>query len=191
MRNAVLSLLAVLGLLLAGCTGTGSAGAGTTPPAENAGGPVTVAVADPSAVDIPKIGAHSSLVPLGVNADGTVQVPPVETPQQAGWYHEGPPPGDVGPAVILGHVDGKGQKGVFYRLHELKPGDEVTVSRVDGSVARFSVTRVDQVDKDQFPTEAVYGDTSDPELRLITCGGSFDHAAHSYRDNIIVYAKLS
>ncbi|WP_236796255.1 class F sortase [Amycolatopsis sp. GM8] len=145
---------------------------------------------EPSIVDIPKIGAHSTLVPLGLNPDNTIEVPPVSQPLQAGWYRNGPVPGQVGPAVILGHVDGNQQKGIFYRLKELRPGDEVTVTRKDGSAVRFAVTKVDQIDKDAFPTDAVYGDTTGPELRLITCGGSFDHAAHSYRDNIIVYAVL-
>jgi sortase (surface protein transpeptidase) len=145
---------------------------------------------EPVSVDIPKIGAHSSLVPLGLNPDNTVQVPPVSTPMQAGWYSYGPTPGETGPAVILGHVDGMKQAGIFYRLRELASGDRVSVSRRDGSTARFVVTRVDRVSKDAFPTDAVYGNTAGPELRLITCGGDFDHTAHSYRDNVIVYAGL-
>jgi Sortase domain len=145
---------------------------------------------EPAALDIPKIGAHSSLVPLGLNPDNTVQVPPVSTPMQAGWYSYGPAPGEPGPAVILGHVDGNRQPGIFYRLSELRPGDVVTVSRKDSTEARFVVRKVEEIGKDRFPTDAVYGDTADPELRLITCGGSFDRAAHSYRDNIIVYAAL-
>lgn len=145
---------------------------------------------EPASVDVPKIGAFSTLIPLGLNADGTVQVPPVNQPKQAGWYQLGPTPGEIGPAVILGHVDGNKQEGIFWRLKELAPGDQISVARRDGTTAHFVVTKVDQIDKDVFPTEAVYGDTADPELRLITCGGSFDHAAHSYRDNIIVYASL-
>ncbi|QWF79377.1 class F sortase [Amycolatopsis sp. CA-230715] len=145
---------------------------------------------EPAAIDIPKLGAHSSLIPLGLNADDTIEVPPVSQPMQAGWYRYGPTPGETGPAVVLGHVDGNKLPGIFFRLKELKPGDAVTVSRKDGSTARFVVREVDQVPKDTFPTDAVYGDTAAPELRLITCGGSFDHAAHSYRDNIIVYATL-
>lgn len=181
--------LAVLLGLLAGCAGTPQQG--TEPPAA----PVTSSAqpapaAEPEAVDIPRIGAHSTLVPLGLNPDQTIEVPPVTQPLQAGWYRFGPSPGEVGPAVILGHVDGNKQKGIFYRLRELAPGDEVTVSRKDGSAVRFAVSRIEQIDKDTFPSDAVYGDTAGPELRLITCGGSFDHAAHSYRDNIIVFAVL-
>ncbi|MGW5740529.1 class F sortase [Amycolatopsis sp. NPDC003861] len=139
---------------------------------------------------IPRIGAQSTLVPLGLNPDGTLEVPPVSRPMQAGWYALGPTPGENGPAVIVGHVDGNRQKGVFYRLRELVPGDPVLVARKDGTTLTFVVSRVDKVDKDEFPSDAVYGDTPDPQLRLITCGGSFDRTVHSYRDNIIAYAKL-
>ncbi|GHE78037.1 hypothetical protein GCM10017786_04530 [Amycolatopsis deserti] len=182
---AVRVFVALLGLLLLGGCAAQQAPVQPAPPPPSAAAPV-----EPEALDIPRIGARSTLVPLGLNADGTIEVPPVTQPMQAGWYRNGPTPGEVGPAVILGHVDGGGQKGIFHRLRELAPGDEVSVSRKDGSVLRFVVTRVEQIDKDSFPTEAVYGDTSGPELRLITCGGSFDRAAHSYRDNIIVFAVL-
>jgi LPXTG-site transpeptidase (sortase) family protein len=144
----------------------------------------------PTEVTIPKIGAKSSLIPLGLNADETIQVPPVERPMQAGWYEKAPTPGEVGPAVILGHVDGHKKPGIFFRLKELAAGDEVLVSRQDGSTARFRVTRVERVSKKDFPTDLVYGDTEGPELRLITCGGVFDHSAKSYKDNIIVFASL-
>ncbi|WP_241832795.1 class F sortase [Amycolatopsis sp. CB00013] len=112
------------------------------------------------------------------------------TPMQAGWYEPGPAPGQTGPAVIVGHVDGASQPGIFYRLHELAPGDRVTVERADGSVVTFVVRRTIHAPKDRFPTKEVYGRTAGPELRLITCGGSFDRAARSYRDNVIVFAQL-
>ncbi|MCA1709544.1 MAG: class F sortase, partial [Actinobacteria bacterium] len=139
---------------------------------------------------IPSIAADSSLIPLGLKGDGTVQVPPVETPMQAGWYRLGPTPGERGAAVILGHVDGHDRSGIFYRLRELRPGDVVDVHRVDGTVARFFVTLIQQVDKKKFPSQSVYGTTDRAELRLVTCGGTFDRSAHSYRDNIIVYASF-
>jgi sortase (surface protein transpeptidase) len=144
----------------------------------------------PVSVDVPSIDAHSSLVPLGLNADKTVQVPPVDQPLQAGWYSYGPTPGQVGPAVVLGHIDGNHQKGIFWRLHEVKKGDQIVVGRQDGSKATFTVSKVDQIAKQSFPTEAVYGNTTAPEIRLITCGGAFDASAHSYLDNIIVYGSL-
>ncbi|WP_028850561.1 class F sortase [Thermocrispum municipale] len=144
----------------------------------------------PVSVSIPRIGARSSLEPVGLNADGTVEVPPVTEPMQAAWYRHSPTPGEVGPSVLLGHVDGGGRPGIFFRLRELKRGDEVIVERQDGSTATFVVQRVQQVRKDEFPTDEVYGDTEAPEIRLITCGGVFDHRVDSYRDNIIVYGTL-
>ncbi len=149
-----------------------------------------MAKSEPVSLDIPAIGAHSSLVPLGLNADNTVQVPPVTTPLQAGWYSYAPTPGEVGPAVVLGHVDGNHQKGIFFRLKELKPGDKVSIARKDGTTAVFEVTKVDDVPKAEFEKAGVYDDTPDAQLRLITCGGVFDHAAHNYLDNIVVFAHL-
>jgi len=149
-----------------------------------------MAKSEPVSLDIPAIGAHSSLVPLGLNADNTVQVPPVTTPLQAGWYSYAPTPGEVGPAVVLGHVDGNHQKGIFFRLKELKGGDKVSIARKDGTTAVFEVTKVDDVPKAEFEKAGVYDDTPDPQLRLITCGGVFDHSAHNYLDNIIVFAHL-
>jgi sortase (surface protein transpeptidase) len=145
---------------------------------------------EPTEIRIPKIGAVSSLVPLGLNPDETVEVPPIEKPMQAGWYRHARTPGEAGPAVVLGHVDGNKEPGIFFRLKELVVGDEIVVSRKDGTTAKFLVHGKEQIAKDSFPTEAVYGDTDVPELRLITCGGSFDAAARSYRDNVIVYATL-
>jgi sortase (surface protein transpeptidase) len=142
----------------------------------------------PAEVDIPRIGATSSLVELGLNDDQTVEVPPVGTPQQAGWFTGAPMPGEPGPAVILGHVNGGGRPGIFARLHELTAGDEIRIRRTDNTTVRFTVTRVGRVPKANFPTDEGYDNTPGPELRLITCGDSFDRTAHSYRDNMIVYA---
>jgi LPXTG-site transpeptidase (sortase) family protein len=142
-------------------------------------------------LSVPKIDAESSLVPLGLNGDGSVQVPPVSQPKQAGWYDKSPTPGQLGPSVILGHVDGNGQEGIFYRLKKMAVGDEIAIKRADGTTVRFTVTKVDEVSKKHFPTEAVYGNTKTPQLRLITCGGSFNPSAQSYVDNIIVYAQMT
>ncbi|GHF33661.1 LPXTG-site transpeptidase (sortase) family protein [Amycolatopsis bartoniae] len=177
-------LLALLAALLLGGCGADAAAPAPTVSAQPA---QTL----PTWVDLPSIGARSSLVPLGLNADRTVEVPPVDQPLQAGWYRYSPAPGDVGPAVILGHIDGNHQQGIFWRLHDVKPGDRVQVGRADGSTLTFEVTKVDQVAKSEFPTDAVYGDTADPQLRLITCGGAYDAAHHNYLDNVIVYAKLA
>ncbi|KOV80319.1 class F sortase [Nocardia sp. NRRL S-836] len=179
-------------VLLTGCGQAPDVVPPTAPPPATATSEVDRAMppSEPTEVRIPKIGVRSSLVPLGLNPDETVEVPPVEQPMQAGWYELARTPGEAGPAVLLGHVDGNRQPGVFFRLRELAAGDEVEVSRKDGTTARFRVRGTEQIAKHSFPTEAVYGDTTGPELRLITCGGSFDQAARSYRDNIIVYATL-
>ena len=164
---------------------TTSAGQQAPPPADNSGRPAL-----PVRVDVDAINAHSSLVQLGLNADKTVEVPPVSQPLQAGWYKFGVRPGEVGKAVILGHVDGGGQLGVFNKLDQLKAGN-AKVTEAGGQVLNFVVRQVQQVPKAQFPTQAVYGPSSQRELRLITCGGAFDKASGNYVDNIIVSAVLA
>ena len=150
-----------------------------------------LAAAAPVGLRIDSINASSTLVPLGLNANRTVAVPPVATPMQASWYRLGPAPGAPGPAVILGHVNGDGKEGIFARLNEVKPGDQVKVTRADGKTAVFTVTKLQQVAKNAFPTTAVYGDTAAAELRLVTCGGDFDQSKHSYADSIIAFATLT
>ncbi len=142
-------------------------------------------------MDIPSIGVTSDLLRLGLNGDGSVQVPPLADDDRAGWYENGPAPGAVGPAVLLGHVDSaEFGPGVFYDLGALEPGAEVLVTRADGTVAVFAVDRVERHPKDDFPTIEVYGNTEDAQLRLITCGGDFDSAVNSYEDNVIAFATL-
>ena len=142
----------------------------------------------PVRVEIPAIGADSTLLDLGLQADGTLEVPP--DAGTVGWFTGGPTPGELGPAVIVGHVDWAGTQGVFYDLRDLLPGNEITVTRADGTVAVFEVRTNEQFAKDEFPTGAVYGNIDHSGLRLITCGGSFDPAARSYLDNIVVFADL-
>jgi len=146
-------------------------------------------VADPVSLSVPAIGVTSDLLRLGLNDDGSVEVPPLGPDDHAGWYEPGPAPGATGPALILGHVDSAAAgPGVFFELGAVQPGDEVEVGRADGTVAVFAVDRVERHPKDDFPTIEVYGNTPDAQLRLITCGGAFDSAARSYEDNIIVFA---
>jgi sortase (surface protein transpeptidase) len=140
----------------------------------------------PVSVAVPAIGVRSSLTDLQLTGNGELEVP--LDPQQAGWWASGAIPGQPGPAVIAGHVDSYRGPGVFFRLRELKPGDTVQVGLSSGGHATFQVVSVDRYAKDHFPTRDVYGPTPAPELRLVTCGGSFDRAARSYRDNIVVYA---
>jgi len=187
-RLAVAALLLGLVTLLTGCAG-GLTVAGA--PAAELAGADALARSVPAEISIPRIEATSSLVELGLNPDETVEVPPVDQPMQAGWYGLGVTPGEQGSAVILGHVDGGGQAGIFHRLKDVQAGDEVLVRRDDGRTAVFTVSRTQQVPKAEFPTEAVYGPSDGPELRVITCGGSFDADRRSYRDNVIVYATLT
>jgi sortase (surface protein transpeptidase) len=124
---------------------------------------------------------------LGLRTDGSMQVPVGGFP--AGWYTGGPTPGELGPAVIAGHVDMRGPA-VFYALHNVAPGDRVTITRADGSRPVFRVTAVAQFPKDHFPTTLVYGNIDHAGLRLITCGGSFNSTSGHYEDNLVVFADF-
>jgi sortase (surface protein transpeptidase) len=139
----------------------------------------------PTRLRVPRIGVDSSLVKLGLDKTGRLEPP--EEYGEAGWYGDGPSPGDAGPAVLAGHVDSKAGPAVFYRLHELRVGDRIEVRRGKDTVT-FTVTGVNRHPKDRFPTAAVYGPTPGPELRLVTCGGVFDRLRNSYRDNVVVFA---
>jgi len=143
-------------------------------------------VAAPVSLTIPLIGVTTKLIKLGLTSDGSLQVP--ATTSVAGWYTGSPRPGAIGSAVIVGHIDSVSAPGVFFRLSELRKGDQVYVRRADGTLVKFLVISVQQYLKDQFPTQAVYGPTPDAELRLITCGGAFDSATGHYLSNIVVYA---
>jgi len=144
-------------------------------------------VASPVSLTIPLIGVKTNLITLGLAQGGAMQVPSSTT--VAGWYTGSPRPGSVGSAIIVGHIDSETGPGVFYRLSELRSGDDVFVKRADGTTAEFRVTSIQTYLKDQFPTEQVYGPTPDAELRLITCGGAFDSATRHYLSNIVVYAS--
>jgi sortase (surface protein transpeptidase) len=154
--------------------------------------PLTVppaARAVPTSLDIPAIGVHTDLVKLHLGA-GRELLPPSDF-GTAGWYAEGTAPGQPGPAVLAGHVDSVAGPAVFYRLAELRPGDAVLVHRAGGSTLRYVVSGRVQYPKSAFPTALVYAPVPDTELRLITCGGTFDRAVRSYRDNIVVSAVLA
>ncbi|MDN5861046.1 MAG: class F sortase [Pseudonocardia sp.] len=186
-----LAVLVALLCALAGCGATASAPAAAPVAPPRVAAAVPAAVPVPVAVSIPAIGAASTLVGLGLNPDGTLAVPPTDRPGQASWFAEGVTPGEDGPAVIAGHVngrvDGVSTPGVFARLAELRPGDEILVDQTGGTLV-WEVVRVARHDKDNFPTAAVYGDTAGPTLRLITCGGRFDTATGHYEDNVVVFA---
>jgi LPXTG-site transpeptidase (sortase) family protein len=124
---------------------------------------------------------------LGLEPDGTLEVPPGGFP--AGWFTGAPTPGELGPAVIAGHVHWVDGPGVFWRLGELGRGDAVSLARKDGSTVRFRITSAETFAKDAFPTQRVYGDLDHAGLRLITCGG-YDEQSRSYEANVVVFAKL-
>ena len=145
--------------------------------------------AEPARVRVPAAGVDSGLLRLGTDATGAL-VPPDDY-DRAGWFTGGAVPGDVGPAVVAGHVDSVDGPAVFARIDELTPGDEVLVDRADGTTARFTVTGVARYPKHEFPTGAVYGPTPRAELRLVTCGGEFDRSRRSYVDNVVVTAVLT
>ncbi|MFF7360088.1 class F sortase [Streptomyces sp. NPDC008125] len=208
---------AVLASLLAGC-GVGSEGAGEGAGEGGDGGrggvsgrpkapapapsahaqqsrPPSTAIAlersVPLRLEVPAIGVDTPVVRLGLAADGTVEVPAITAHDRAGWYENGPTPGQTGPAVMLGHVTvGSYGDGVFRHLAQLRVGDRVVVRLEDSTAAEFAVFATRTVAKAAFPTEAVYGNVDRPELRLITCGGARDGDG-GYQDNVIVFAALA
>jgi sortase (surface protein transpeptidase) len=131
------------------------------------------------------------MMTLGIAADGTVEVPPLAQTGLAGWYEPGPSPGEEGSAVVIGHVDNRSAPAVFFGLRRLRGGEAIEVERADGSIALFLVDSLRQVSKGSFPTDEVYSESGPAVLRLITCGGSFDRAQGSYRDNLIVTAHFA
>lgn len=149
------------------------------------------AVAPPQRVRIPAIDVDSRLLHLGLNDDGTIEVPAGKDIDRAAWFDGSPRPGQDGPAVVEGHVDSPNGASVFYRLSELEPGQEVHVDRRDGTTVTFVVDRVEQYAKDEFPTRQVYANTDGPELRVITCGGDWDASVGHYEDNTVVYAHAA
>lgn len=141
----------------------------------------------PTRVSVPAIGVVEPLMPLGLNADGTMQVP--ETGIEIGWFEHGSRPGQAGPTVIAAHVDDLREEGAFARLTEVSAGDEVQLYGSDGEVARYRITDTIDYPKSTFPTEVVFGATSTDEIRLITCTGRWDVDAQSYEDNRVVFGE--
>jgi LPXTG-site transpeptidase (sortase) family protein len=175
-----------------GTTTSAAPTTGTEPEQSTTPTPAPTPVAAPVSVSIPAIEVQSDLLTLGLNPDGTLQVPqPGPDYDTAAWYDGSPRPGELGPAVIEGHVDSAANgPSVFYRLGEIAPGDKVDVTRADGSVVSFEVYDIQLVPKNDFPTLDIYGNTDGPELRVITCGGPFDSSARSYEDNVVVFARM-
>jgi sortase (surface protein transpeptidase) len=204
-RRPVAAVVLLVGVLLAGLGVAGFAvasqtGRPATPVGHPTFGPVPAGrwaaapsatagqVAKPVRLSIPAIGVRTRLIRLGLTSAGTLQVP--GTTAVAGWYTGSPRPGAPGAAVIAGHIDSYLGPGVFFRLRLLHRGERVYVRRADGTLAVFRVTSVRSYPKTRFPTNAVYGPVPNAQLRLITCGGTFDPATGHYLSNTIVYASL-
>jgi len=163
--------------------------------------PVRTAISDKSTADkglpfskpkhitVPSVGIDYDIMELGQNPDNTMETPPLFE-KITGWYKYGPSPGQIGPAVIVGHVDTYKGPSVFWKLREIKAGDEISIAREDSSVVKFKVTALQQFDQSNFPTDAVYGNTDDAQLRLITCGGTFNKKTLRYSENTVVFASL-
>ncbi|PWR16044.1 class F sortase [Micromonospora sicca] len=144
----------------------------------------------PTDIAIQKLDLRAPVHPVGIAPDGSIAVPDVGRSGEAGWYDQGPTPGQYGPAVIVGHVDTTTGPAVFHGLKSLDDGDRVEVTRADRSVAVFEVTAVQRYGKDRLPVDEVFGDFSRPNLRLITCGGRWVGGETGYADNLVVYASL-
>jgi hypothetical protein len=142
----------------------------------------------PLTLSIPAIDVATSVGKLGLQPDHEVMVP--TTIHTVGWYIDGPSPGQMGSAVILGHVDSYKGAGVFFNLKSLKAGDLITVTSADGVITHFAVTRVVRYSKSAFPDQLVYGSHGTRSLQLVTCGGVFDHATGHYESNIVVFSRL-
>ncbi|GAB2980178.1 class F sortase [Nocardioides montaniterrae] len=190
--GAVLLVLVVVAVLLDGRGGP----AVPTPPKDTAAqaGLAPRAGAGPKVrpvrLAIPRIDVRTRLMGLGLTSERELEVPPLSQADTAGWYDLGPVPGQVGPAVLAGHVDSETGPAVFYALSALHRGDTVEVDRSDRRTAVFSVDRVAAYAKRTFPTRAVYGETRDAELRLITCGGTYERDNGGYQSNVVVFAHL-
>lgn len=156
--------------------------AGASPPA-------SLQRSEPVSVEIPSIRVRSEVFPLGINADGALAVPSGSRADDVAWFRDSPTPGETGPAVLEGHVTYGDARSVFFDLGAVRPGATVIVHRADGSRAEFDVYRVSRFPKTAFPTQLVYGNTTGPELRVITCGGDVDGSGH-HLDNTIVFARL-
>lgn len=213
LRNRHNSLLAIVAIVLA--LSTGCSNATQAPSTAPTSGSSAVAVSEPEeapspirgdesvpsslsvmnnsrpvSVEIPAIATESILIDLGLNTDGTVEVPGTEPGSPAGWYHGSPTPGERGPAILLGHVNATGGgPGVFSGLRQLGEGDVINITREDGSVAAFRFIAGSQYSKSSFPSDLVYGDTPGSELRLVTCDG-FNVVTGAFDDNYVVYAEL-
>lgn len=160
-----------------------------TDPGEHKEQTPSLSWAEPARVTVPRIGVQARVDPLGLNDDGGLRVP--DDPWLVGWWRGGSRPGEKGPAVLVGHRDDRAGPAVFYGVGDLVPGDELVVDDENGRTATFVVTGIEQVGREAFPTDKVYGETELPELRILSCGGEYDRETGQYEDNVIVYSRLA
>ncbi|MFC1443517.1 class F sortase [Streptacidiphilus sp. N1-10] len=145
----------------------------------------------PQRVQIPSIRLDAPLAEMGQGADGSIDTPPFSQPGTAGWYGGSVTPGEVGTSLIVGHVDTHRGPAVFYLLSALRKGDTVQVARSDHSTAVFSIDSIQVIPRTGFDDQKVYADADRPELRLITCGGTFSRKQPEYSSNVVVFAHLT
>lgn len=195
----------LLGLWLWGrgiTDGSGASSAPTTGDVAAVGRPLGVPLPPPHApiagavperVEIPSIGVEAPVVARGLDKDGAIEPPSFDTPQTVGWYGDGTKPGAKGPALFVGHVDTETRQAVFYGLSAARPGAKVEITRADGTVAEFTIDDVQVFTRARFDADKAYGPRKDgrAELRLITCGGTYDRPSHSYDANVVVSAYLT
>jgi sortase (surface protein transpeptidase) len=193
LTTVIVVMLAGVALVAVVTGGHGPARSGpaaVADPADASTLPLPLAPSAPTRIRVPAIGVtRDSIMPLGFNADRSLQVPPDAA--TVGWFSHGSTPGTAGPAVFASHINYAGKKGGFADIRALSTGDEVVVRRADGTSVAFTVDRVERVSKEAFPTAAVYGPTARPEIRLITCGGAFDASTRNYEDNVIVFGHAT
>lgn len=142
----------------------------------------------PVRLRIPAVGIDANIIELVQAADGTLETP--NGPSETGWYKGSPTPGEIGPSIIVGHVDWINNVAVFWRLRELKQDDAIEVTRADGTIAAFKVASLKEFRQDSFPSEEVYGNIDHPGLRLITCSGNFNRQTYQYDQNTVVFASF-
>ncbi|MGW2958232.1 class F sortase [Streptomyces sp. NPDC001220] len=152
-----------------------------------------LASAPPERIDIPDLGVQAPVVARGLDAKGGIDPPPFDQPGVVGWYGSGTEPGTAGTALLVGHVDTETRPAVFYKISALRPGETIRVVRADGTVAEFTIDDVRVLPRDHFDAQQAYGahESGRAELRLITCGGTFDRTTHSYTANVVVSAYLT
>lgn len=203
--NKKREMLFTAGLLVIGLTGSiffGMRVFASTPPAPIVPPPISIVpralpqtvtelslpASTPTRLRAAAIGLDAPLTTVGLRKDGSLEVP--SQPDTAGWYRSSPTPGEIGPSIIVGHLDSLHGVAVFWRLRELGAGQTIEVERADGTVAKFVIESVKQVPQDAFPTAEIYGNTPNASLRLITCSGTFNRLTGHYSDNTIIFARL-